>query len=181
IRPVLTDSDGNSFVRIEYSRFKILEPSWEPHEVYDGFYVEPPTSKSERMSSSGQVRLRFAISDRIERSQFSGSKKVSVVCSGHMSGKTEKHMHYAIYEPNNSIPPDQLIKIDADLWKTYQADIEMSRGIKPRELEVGEPLFYLMDSGDLTFFGPTMMFRLPYKNSTQEFVPEILRCSTEID
>ena len=34
------------------------------------------------------------------------------------------------------------------------------------------PVFYLMEEGKLVFFGHTMMFRLPYKESIKNFIPE---------
>lgn len=182
IRPALQDSDGNSFVRVEYDKFELLEPNWEEHRVYDDFFVQPPAGKLERMSSSGRIRLRFVISNRIERTSFTGSQKVSIVCSGHMTGQTEKHMHYAVYEPNRLLTQSQTISIDKKLWKVYKEDIELSRGIEPRELENGKPVFYLVNgSGNLVFFGPTMMFRLPYTNNTEDFIPENLRCSNTLD
>jgi CRISPR-associated protein (TIGR03986 family) len=145
IRPALQDSDGNSFVRVEYDKFELLEPNWEEHRVYDDFFVQPPTRKLERMSSSGRVRLRFAISNRIERTSFTDSQKVSIVCSGHMTGQTEKHMHYAVYEPNRLLTQSQIISIGKKLWKVYKEDIELSRGIEPRELKNGKPVFYLVN------------------------------------
>ena len=65
----------------------------------------------------------------------------------------------------------------------YKEDRELTRGIPIRKLERPEdPLFYLVDKvGQLVFFGPTMMFRLPYEKSICHFVPASLRSSSGID
>ncbi|MBK8184399.1 MAG: TIGR03986 family CRISPR-associated RAMP protein [Candidatus Competibacteraceae bacterium] len=42
-----------------------------------------------------------------------------------------------------------------------------------RILQPGDPLFYLLDpSGKLEFIGPTLFFRLPYKNYTGDYAPQ---------
>jgi CRISPR-associated protein (TIGR03986 family) len=89
-------------------------------------------------------------------------------------------MHCAIYEPDNAATP---ITIPQELWQTYEEDRELTRGIKTRKIEnPGEPLFYLTDSsGNLVFFGPTMMFRLPYKNTVWSMIPDELRQPLMVD
>ncbi|MEK7698852.1 MAG: hypothetical protein AAB332_00460 [Planctomycetota bacterium] len=46
-------------------------------------------------------------------------------------------------------------------------------------LRDGEPIFYLLN--DIVSIGRAQMFRLPYKNSTQEFVPKELKSEDELD
>lgn len=59
----------------------------------------------------------------------------------------------------------------------------MTRGFPARKLQQdGDPLFYLVDANEqLQFFGPTMMFRLPYPRTAQDFVPERLRRESDVD
>jgi CRISPR-associated protein (TIGR03986 family) len=38
-------------------------------------------------------------------------------------------------------------------------------------LKLNHPVFYLIENDELVFFGHTMMFRLPYEKSIQEFIP----------
>ena len=46
----------------------------------------------------------------------------------------------------------------------------------------GDPLFYLVDDQSrLVFFGPTMMFRMPYPHWIAEFVPERLRRNDDVN
>ena len=89
-------------------------------------------------------------------------------------------MHCAIYEPNGKA---DLIQIPNPMWSLYKEDRDMTRGIETRPLENnGDPLFYLVDDQDqLVFFGPTMMFRLPYDETVNHFVPKDIREPGGID
>jgi CRISPR/Cas system CSM-associated protein Csm3 (group 7 of RAMP superfamily) len=98
---------------------------------------------------------------------------------------TEKHMHCAIYEPDEK---SELIEIPEEMWKVYFDDSEMNRGIKTRKLRrTGDPLFYLVNENKIVFFGPTMMFRLPYLDpskhllTTRNFVPAQIWNETGLD
>ena len=110
-------------------------------------------------------------------SRHSGFKKGVLVHSGAMKGK---HMHCVIYEKD---PGAALIPIPPSMWKLYVDDRELTRGIPTRKLKKnGAPLFYLVDpQDDLVFFGPTMMFRLPYTRRIQDFIPESIRGHDKID
>jgi CRISPR-associated protein (TIGR03986 family) len=95
-----------------------------------------------------------------------------------------KHMQCAIFEPDPAslaVP----IPIPSDKWDNYVDDRDLHRGDGrgARRLErEGDALFYLVDgSGKLVFFGPTMMFRLPYRNSPLDLIPKPLRRPLDID
>ncbi len=98
---------------------------------------------------------------------------------------TEKHMHCAIYAKNVSAAR---ILIPEAKWEAYEEDFTLTRSEKdkPRELKNGQPLFYLLEKDTngnekLAFFGPTMMFRMPYPHSLFEFIPEELRDDNQLD
>lgn len=106
-----------------------------------------------------------------------------LVRSGDMKGK---HMHCIIYEANRG----GWIPIPRNLWELYEQDRKINRGIPCRELRnPGDPLFYLMVPAQITetnpdglvFFGPTMMFRIPYDHGVHAFIPEFLRKGEEMD
>jgi len=48
-------------------------------------------------------------------------------------------------------------------------------------LRDGEPVFYLIENGTLTFFGRAQMFRLPYRNRPIDLVPSHLRQPEDTD
>jgi CRISPR-associated protein (TIGR03986 family) len=92
-------------------------------------------------------------------------------------GVDNKHMVAAIYEQNTSI---NTIDIPKEMWKVYEEDRDMQRsGEQGRELrnpnDPYDPLFYLVDDNKLVFFGPTMMFRLPYSHKAVDLIPEEIK------
>jgi CRISPR-associated protein (TIGR03986 family) len=89
-------------------------------------------------------------------------------------------MHCAIYDANPAAKPRL---IPYEMWDAYVEDRDMTRGTRTRKLtKEGQPLFYLLDaSGNLVFFGPTMMFRLPYQRSVRALIPEKLRNPLLVD
>ncbi len=190
------ERDGESFVHTrKYPSFA------GPHQEGRNFdksdiisvWLRPPTTRREK-GSSGSNRPSLCLADvpdsdidRREDGEPPEAGWVSgvLVRSGHMRGK---HMHCVIYEEN----PDnkKWIQIPRDLWELYERDIKTSRGIPCRELKnEGDPLFYLTEPTlstavnpcGLVFFGPTMMFRIPYDHGIQAFIPEFIRNNEEVD
>lgn len=112
-----------------------------------------------------------------EEAPAEGFVPATVVRSG---SAPKKHTCFAIYEPDADA---EWIEIPHDLWKLYEDDRELTRGIPTRKLrDPGDPLFYLLDDrGKLIFFGPTLMFRLPYRCKISDFVPSQLRDPATFD
>jgi CRISPR-associated protein (TIGR03986 family) len=72
-----------------------------------------------------------------------------------------------------------LIPIPTNMWNLYQNDAKKTRGNHTRRLsKKGDPLFYILDEKfktnenpyGLRFFGPTMMFRIPYQKSVHDHI-----------
>ena len=166
IRPAL-EFHNESFVHVEYNG--------RPQTVVDVFVK--PASRTVPTRSNPNLELNLAYTD-VSATKQAGYKKGVLVRSGNMRNK---HMHCVIYEKD---PCANLITIPRSRWKLYEEDRDMARGIPTRKLtKDGDPLFYLVDSssGELIFFGPTMMFRLPYKHRIQDFVPQAIRDPKTID
>ncbi len=86
-----------------------------------------------------------------------------------------KHMVAAIYEQDTSV---NAIEIPKEMWKVYEEDRDMQRsGEQGRKLRnPNDPLFYLLDDKNkLVFFGPTMMFRLPYTHKAVDLISEEIK------
>jgi CRISPR-associated protein (TIGR03986 family) len=204
IQPART-VNGESFVHVEYSAVPWF-PRHHPRHNYSAadlvnVYIKPPAGRAAPYRSNPNLTLHMAyLSNPAEVDQASagvtkrpGFETAVLVLSGHMGGRTEKHMHCAIYEPD---PGARAIPIPRETWLKYEDDRELSRGIEARPLgeepsrvaptetnpERSDPLFFLLnEEGDLVFFGPTMMFRLPYPNSIADFVPTRIRDRRVID
>ncbi|MCX7979099.1 MAG: TIGR03986 family CRISPR-associated RAMP protein, partial [Bdellovibrionaceae bacterium] len=84
-------------------------------------------------------------------------------------------------------PPDKkadLIPIGDDLVRAYRDQINQGQQqlLGPEGvLNPGQPVFYLMENGQLVFFGHTMLFRLPYQRSPLDLVPERLYKGDSVD
>ena len=165
IRPARKFHD-ESFVHVEDNRC----PSRHPQTIVDVFVK--PVSRTVPRRSRRNLGLNMAYTD-VSATMQSGYEKGVLVRSGCMPNK---HMHCVIYEKDSCA---KLIPIPRPMWKLYKEDRDMTGG---KLTKCGDPLFYLVDdSGNLVFFGPTMMFRLPYKHSILDFVPEEIRDPKTID
>ena len=92
-----------------------------------------------------------------------------------------KHMQFVFGLPDNTATP---LDVDDDMVIKYQEQITKEQQDllgDDAALRDHQPVFYLMEEGKLVFFGHTMMFRLPFQDSIQSFIPEKLRDSNTID
>ena len=158
---------GESFVHVDYKAC-----SWagqHPGKDYGSddiirVFVKP-VIRSPRSKPKLALNLACIASDNNIKKKTSRSNKPVgfeegvLVRSGHIS---RKHMHCVIYEKDANA---ELIPIPRKMWKLYEEDRNLTRGIPTRKLcKPDDPLFYLIDpQGNLEFWGPTMMFRLPYQ------------------
>jgi CRISPR-associated protein (TIGR03986 family) len=176
-----TQYKGESFVHVEYEDANPIIGGHGRHRVHD-VYVEPASRQSSPRGQRGPgyLTLNVAVAKRVSDRPGASLIPAKLVKSGHMGGGHPKHWHCAIYEPDDNA---SLINIPDELWQIYQEDRDMTKGIKPRKLTSdGDPLFYLLDrKGRLVFFGPTMMFRLPYTERALDLIPPELRDPNKID
>jgi len=164
--------EGDSLIHVDYSNvpgnMNIRQGSQTVHTIY----VNPAKrSLSTRTGHPVPLALNLALtSSNISSTPKEGYVKASLVVSGHMGGLHAKHMHCAIYEADEKAP---YISVSDKLRKIFAEDQEMQRGIANRKLSDGSPCFYLLDGkNNLVFFGPTMLFRLPYYYSPRALLPQ---------
>lgn len=182
IRPAVTGAHGESFVRIDYEASDMPKKSEEDdkYDVRDVFdiFVRPPNSLT-----TTQARHMYAdINDKEHFEEASknsspreGFVRAKFVRSGHLR---KKHYHYGIYAPSD----EPLLPVSDDIRDIYRDDADMHRGIATRKLKSDDPLFYLLDDdGNVVFFGPTLMFRLPYKYSPYDHIPKSIRSIKGLD
>jgi CRISPR-associated protein (TIGR03986 family) len=176
IQPART-INGETFVHVEYEAARVG-----PHDPGRGYgkgdlvdlFIRPPAARTAPPRGNPNLTLRLArVADRADvlkprrgEEPREGFVRAVLVRSGHPDGK---HMHCAIYEPD---PDAAAVAIEPALWQQYEADADLPRGLPARRLTDGAPLFYLLDPGGrLIFFGPTMLFRLPYPNAVAALIP----------
>ena len=126
----------------------------------------------------GFLRIKYARVIRASATPASGLIEGALVRSGPMASKRSEAVIY---------PPDeqaQLIRIPDELVAAYKDQVSQEQESllgKDGVLRDGQPVFYLMENGNLIFFGHTMMMRLPYLHTPLDFVPEDLRREEDID
>ena len=192
IAPAL--AHGNeTIIHVEYTDAQLIgiQPSTQTRQIQTthAVYVTPAQRKSPNRGrrGAGTLTLDVAVAPQggVAKRSNGASKpsdmvEATLVVSGHMGGGHAKHWHCAIYAPD---PAAKQIPISDDLWRVYEEDRDMTRGIPTRKLQKdGDALFYLLDSKDnLIFFGPTQMFRLPFGKSARDFVPASHRQEQDMD
>lgn len=177
--------EGETFVHVEYGAANIITHGHGKQAVYD-VYVKPARRQSSNRGKRGKgdLILELAITPEISPGNTqnvpNGMFPAKLVESGHIGGRYPKRWHCAIYEPDHSSSP---IPIPDEIWRIYYEDSEMTRGLPIRKLRnEGDPLFYLVDQNNsLIFFGPTMMFRLPYPHTALDLISNELRSSAVTD
>jgi len=98
-------------------------------------------------------------------------EQMVLVKTGQIPGKKK---HFLFGMPNTAAPievSEQMIDIYRD--QVTQGQISLL-GNKEGVLHEMQPVFYLREGDTLTFFGHTMMFRLPYDKTPFDFIPEFL-------
>ncbi|MEW6227516.1 MAG: TIGR03986 family CRISPR-associated RAMP protein, partial [Bacillota bacterium] len=189
IRPAKT-YEGESFIHVRYEDVEKTIGGRGRQRVHD-IYVVPTKRVSSSRGNRGNkaLILNLTIAQQVSFEPKEGYVHAKLVESGHM-GKPigqppdphQKHMHCAIYDPDPNAEP---IPIPFQMWARYMEDLAISRGERTKTRCLSgheEPLFYLLDdSGDLVFFGPTMLFRVPYRCTIHSYIPEHLRRPSETD
>ncbi|MFC1466951.1 MAG: TIGR03986 family CRISPR-associated RAMP protein [Candidatus Brachytrichaceae bacterium NZ_4S206] len=151
-------------------------------------YVQPGNYEFQEVRG-GFIRIRFARALRAASSPAAGLQQAVLIESGRIN---TKHSEAVIFAPDNAVPESKWLPLrreDSDgneiaLDRDYRDQIsEQQRMILGPDgaLKNWQPVFYLVENGRLTFFGHTLMMRLPYKKGIMEHVPEPLRAEGKPD
>lgn len=177
IRPA-QDIGGTTFARIRIdnipNRLAAIAGCKNASEIW--FQAGPYEYQEVR---GGFLRIRYAKVIRASAQPAPGLTNGALVRSGSMVSKLSEAVVYPRDEKAGRIEiPDHLVAAYKDQVSLEQ---EHLLGGKDGVLRSGQPVFYLMEKGDLVFFGHTMMMRLPYLNAPMDFVPKALREEGDLD
>jgi len=175
IRPANEIIDGVSFARIEKDdilreRLSLWHNTRNAYEI--SVTVEPVCLHPH---NERRVKLRYAKATRINN----GVINAVVVKTGYAP---RKHMEFVFGLPKSDSNND--ITIPNEMIQEYKEQITEGQKLLLGEeavLQEMQPVFYILQENKLVFFGHAMMFRLPYKESVEKFVPDELRNSETID
>lgn len=187
IRPAVK-REGESFIHVERRHTKQIVKDGTKTGCYTAFVIPRKRAISERgFRGRKKLALNLALapeSNVRDVPGVPGACEASLVVTGSVG---RKHMDCAIWEPDRSA---QVIPIPGEMWQAFIEDQSMTRPAKGKGREIGvdhkgnmiphhNAVFYLVkpntDPAELVFFGPTMMFRLPYGHSPLSLIPKEIR------
>ncbi len=153
-------------------------------------YIQPGQSEFQEVRG-GFLHIMFARALRASASPGVGLKVAALIPSGQMMSKRSEAI---VFAPDNSKPAKEWWRLryenpegeEVALDKEYKEQItDQQRALLGPEgvLSDLQPVFYLVEKGRLTFFGHTMMLRLPYEHAPYDLMPDALKTDeqTEID
>lgn len=174
IRPAQkSDVDGMTFARIEQAEADALsniEP-WYTAANARRIFVEFAPAEN-HLHSNGNINLYYAKVTQASNKPDKNLREGVLVRTG---GAPKKCMEFVLNLPNNEVKaipvPDELIQDYKEQITQFQEKFLGRNGV----LQENHPVFYIIEEEKIVFFGHAMMFRLPYKLSPIDFVPEALK------
>lgn len=205
-RSDLYELDGKRITSPVDKRNPNQTPSWLFQHKKLCFNVDPVEKDyffRERLNQKGKVvhpnlYLRFRRARNLSRMEEATKVQGCLVLTGHTNNKKLAFLFFD-EDGKDRIPvPDDLHAQSQDrrLVQRFHSDDQLtawqrlafpigrpSGSNRQRDgfLRDGEPVFYLIEGGRLTFFGRAQMFRLPYRSKPVDLVPESLRRPGDID
>jgi CRISPR-associated protein (TIGR03986 family) len=138
----------------------------------------------------------------LEKNSTPGWQEGRLVITGNMPGRKDgtggKNKEFVFLLPARGAPE---VRIPAEILERFHDDDQITQWQQkafpkdtPRQNgrarsgllitepdEYEEPVFFLRESGELTFFGRAKMFRLPYQERPLDLIPPELRRPEEVD
>lgn len=192
IYPSITDSFNNQFYRINFDKRSLeIQESGNPpislnQNEFEEIFFKPVSVENhdhkrydKKKNKEITYKLKYALVKGIRRvSDNYYNTKGYVINTGTMNNK---HMHWIINEPDFT----KGIDIDYNVIKEYSEDKNRESLDILKEIDKkknGIPCFYITDESDkISGFGFTAMFRLPYKNTIGDHIPNSLKENNNLD
>lgn len=200
--------NGTTWCRISHTSLGELGllPAWPPEEVRKAcdtkttgagrnaktIYIQPGKFEFQEVRG-GFLHIKFARALRASATPGQGLQVAALAESGQMDSKRSEAIVFApdmTKTPENGwLPlrypdPDQPDK-EVELDRRYRDQVSPQQaallGSINGALQDMQPVFYLAEKGQLTFFGHTLMLRLPYTHSPLQLVPEGFRADRKDD
>jgi CRISPR-associated protein (TIGR03986 family) len=126
----------------------------------------------------GLIKVKFSNVERFSATEDPDLIQGAWIRSGKMFSKRFDMVVFPADTECEAIPiPDKLVMAYRDQISREQMNLLGKEGV----LRDKQPVFYLVEDGELVFFSHTMMMRLPYENSPRHFVPPELRSARVVD
>lgn len=176
IRPAQTIG-GTTFARIHHDDIPINLPSWHRCKNASRIWVKLGDYDYQEVRG-GFIHLKYTPVLEAYNKPVGDWQEAVLARSGRMN---KKNREAVMFPPDKDVTP---IKIKSELLQKYREQISKEQQKLLGEngvLQPHQPVFYLMEQGELVLFGHPMMFRLTYDKSPLDFVPSSLRNEATID
>jgi CRISPR-associated protein (TIGR03986 family) len=151
-------------------------PQYQHKQLFIDGIPDPPQPPQPHRDKFLAYQLITHISEDFDKEKY--PIKATLVLTGPMHNK---HMAFLFVKQSSPTP----ITVLADMVKEFHDDDQLTDWQKTEfeggKIKEGDPVFYLIESNQLTFFGRAQMFRLPYRNTAIQNIPEGMRKPEEID
>ncbi|MDX9993092.1 MAG: TIGR03986 family CRISPR-associated RAMP protein [Anaerolineales bacterium] len=126
----------------------------------------------------GFLKVKFAKVIESDASLRPGLRPATLAISGDMYSKKSEAV---IYEPDSAAPLFHLSDEQIDNYVLQKSKEQEDLLGKEGALNHGQPVFYLLDdkTNQVIFFGHARMFRVPYRHSPLDYVPEYAKPAEE--
>jgi CRISPR-associated protein (TIGR03986 family) len=152
------------------------QPQYQHRQLFISGIPTPPQPPHAHRDKFLSYQLITQISEKFDSVNY--PVKATLILTGPMNNK---HMAFLFVKQSSPTP----ITVLADMVKEFHDDDQLTDWQKTEfdhgKIKEGDPVFYLVENNQLTFFGRAQMFRLPYLNTAFQRIPEGMRKPEEID
>lgn len=169
IRPA-QEIGGTTFARIFRKEIPRDLPAW--HDCKNARQLWVQLGKHEYQDVRGFIKIRYTmVTGTPSATEKSGFQKVILARSGDIPKKAREAV---VFPPDLNAAtisvPDEMVTRYRDQISQEQEKILGKAGA----LNEHQPVFYLIEKGQLIFLGHAMLFRLPYERAPRDFIPNAL-------
>lgn len=181
ICPSSKDNNGTQIYRINFDEVSELQLS---NFEFQNVWFKPVKPESHiHKRDSYTFKLKYAKLTSVSKTKdIDHPQKGFIVSSGKFN---KKHMHWVINSPEGkTIPVDNHIikEYKDDTLRDENADLLKKLNNDSTHYSDGVPVFYITDKqGEILSFGHTGMFRLAYKKTVKDHIPDELQACLEPD
>jgi CRISPR-associated protein (TIGR03986 family) len=168
---------GTTFARIWRESVPADLPEWHGCRNARQIWIEPGPYEYKDVRG-GFIRVKYSNVVQASAGPALGLIQGTWVRSGKMLSKRFDMVIFPEDEKAEPIPiPEKLVIAYREQLSQEQISLLGKEGV----LRDKQPIFYLIEDGELVFFSHTMMMRLPYQKSPNDFIPSELRSDDEVD
>lgn len=169
--------NGTTFARIWHESVPRGLLDWHSCKNARTLWIDPGPYEYKDVRE-GYIHVKYSHVREFAAHRSPGLIQGVLTYSGRMPGKRFDMVVFPEDSSSDPIPiPEELVAAYREQLTPDQKKLLGDHGV----LRDKQPIFYFKESGSLVFFGHTIMMRLPYHKSPNDFVPSWLRAKDQVD